>query len=302
MIYFDQDGTLSVWRWVDLSVVRKKGYFLSVEPRENVILASYYLLKEGVFGGTYSAAWMDKPFYVEEKVSWLNKHAEHIERGMQYYVPCGEDKGKEFQKAVGRALQLNDILLDDNSNVLRQWEAMGGTGVKIYTKENGHHGSWKGYHVQEDMDAREIYDYLCKLYYEKTRIYYSGKGTTDAGKVLCNYLAAGAVQSNRLITEGVLDTFRKHPIYSHEKQSMDAEVIAYYFNPYGLGTWLITEAEYLEEEEDYCLFGYCHLHEWEWTYVRLSELLSTTIDLIGFKLPLEREMYSRGKTVAQIVN
>ena len=44
--------------------------------------------------------------------------------------------------------------------------------------------------------------------------------------------------------------------------NMDAEVIVKYFNPCGSGTWLITEAE--REGDDWRLFGYCHIHEWEW--------------------------------------
>ncbi len=45
-------------------------------------------------------------------------------------------------------------------------------------------------------------------------------------------------------------------------KGMDAEVLVKYFNPCGSGTWLITEAE--REGDDWRLFGYCHIHEWEW--------------------------------------
>ncbi len=34
------------------------------------------------------------------------------------------------------------------------------------------------------------------------------------------------------------------------------------------GTWLITEAE--REGDDWRLFGYCHIYEWEWGYLMLS--------------------------------
>lgn len=44
---------------------------------------------------------------------------------------------------------------------------------------------------------------------------------------------------------------------------MNAEVLVKYFNPCGSGTWLITEAE-KQDNGDYLLYGYCHIHEWEW--------------------------------------
>ena len=71
----------------------------------------------------------------------------------------------------------------------------------------------------------------------------------------------------------------------------DAEVIVKYFNPYGAGTWLITEAE-KQENGDWMLFGYCHIYEWEWGYVMLSELQNLKISPFG--LCIERDLYSHG--------
>ena len=74
--------------------------------------------------------------------------------------------------------------------------------------------------------------------------------------------------------------------------NMDAEVIVKYFNPCGSGTWLITEAE--REGDDWCLFGYCHIHEWEWGYLMLSELASLRLP---FGLTIERDIYTTKKYV-----
>ena len=52
------------------------------------------------------------------------------------------------------------------------------------------------------------------------------------------------------------------PLYSTDGQGMNAEVLVKYFNPLGSGTWLITEAE-KQDNGDYLLYGYCHIHEWE---------------------------------------
>jgi len=73
-----------------------------------------------------------------------------------------------------------------------------------------------------------------------------------------------------LLTKQIISKFEKHPIHSQDGKGMDAEVLVKYFNPCGSGTWLITEAE--REGDDWRLFGYCHIHEWEWGYLMLSEL------------------------------
>ena len=91
------------------------------------------------------------------------------------------------------------------------------------------------------------------------------------------------------------------PLYSKESQGKDAKVLVKYFNPYGAGTWLITEAE-RQEDGDWLLFGYCHILEWEWGYVLLSEIENTMVDLWGCKFPLERDLYVKeGATVRDLV-
>ena len=73
------------------------------------------------------------------------------------------------------------------------------------------------------------------------------------------------------------EKFANTPLYSTDGQGMNAEVLVKYFNPCGSGTWLITEAE-KQDNGDYLLYGYCHIHEWEWGYVLLSKLESIGVD------------------------
>ena len=94
----------------------------------------------------------------------------------------------------------------------------------------------------------------------------------------------------KLLTKEIEEKFEKTPLYSTEGKGMDAEVLVKYFNPCGAGTWLITEAE-KQEDGDYLLFGYCHILEWEWGYVMLSELENLKLP---FGLSIERDLYSKG--------
>lgn len=101
----------------------------------------------------------------------------------------------------------------------------------------------------------------------------------------------------QLMTKELEGKFEKYPLCSQDDRGFDAEVIVKYFNPYGAGTWLITEGE-KQDNGDWLFFGYCHIIEWEWGYVTLSELES--VKPLGM-FTLERDLYSSG-TVKELVN
>ena len=98
----------------------------------------------------------------------------------------------------------------------------------------------------------------------------------------------------------VLDKFRSHPLGSQEHLGEDAEVIVKYFNPFGAGTWLITEAE-LQPDGNWLLFGYCHITEWEWGYVSLDQLEHLKFWLKDAYSLIEIDEYCRGKTIKEAV-
>lgn len=86
----------------------------------------------------------------------------------------------------------------------------------------------------------------------------------------------------QLMTKELEKRFEKFPLYSQDGKGDEAIIAVKYFNPFGSGTWLITEGE-KQEDGDWMFFGYCHIFEWEWGYVRLSEL-----EKIGF---IEKDLY-----------
>lgn len=90
-----------------------------------------------------------------------------------------------------------------------------------------------------------------------------------------------------LLTKEIIERFKNFPFYSQEGRGLDSVVVAKYFNPCGAGTWLVTEAE-KQEDGDWLLFGYCHIHCWEWGYVMLSELQNLKLP---FGLTIEQDLY-----------
>ena len=101
----------------------------------------------------------------------------------------------------------------------------------------------------------------------------------------------------KLMTKELEKTFEKYPLYSQEGKGLEAEVVVKYFNPCGAGTWLITEGEKMDNG-DWGFFGYCHITDWEWGYVYLSELESVKLP---FGLTIEREMYGTGDKVKDYI-
>lgn len=90
-----------------------------------------------------------------------------------------------------------------------------------------------------------------------------------------------------LLTREIIERFKEYPLYSQDGKGMDSVVLVKYFNPCGRGDWVITEAEETGSG-DWILFGYCHIFEWEWGYVMLSEFQNLKLP---FGLTIERDLY-----------
>lgn len=99
----------------------------------------------------------------------------------------------------------------------------------------------------------------------------------------------------KLLTAAIKKSLPK--LGATDGQGYDAKVRVKFFNPYGVGTWLITEGEE-QENGDWLLYGYSELgYEWEWGYVSLNELASLT----KFGQPqIERDMYTGLGTVEEM--
>jgi len=91
----------------------------------------------------------------------------------------------------------------------------------------------------------------------------------------------------KLLTKDIEKRLESFPYGSQDGKGLDAEVVVKLFNPMGAGTWLITEGE-KQTYGDWLLYGYCHIFQWEWGSVMLSELQSVKLP---YGLGIERDMY-----------
>lgn len=91
-----------------------------------------------------------------------------------------------------------------------------------------------------------------------------------------------------LLTKEIIEAFHAHPLYSQE-ENKNPKVLVKYFNPWGIGTWYITEAS--PQGDDWLMFGLCDLGDPELGYVLLSQLKE--LRLPG-GLTIERDLYFDG--------
>ena len=99
----------------------------------------------------------------------------------------------------------------------------------------------------------------------------------------------------KLMTKKIEDRLARYPYGSQDGKGLRAKVIVKFFNPAGAGEWLITEGE-KQPDGDWMLFGYCHIFEWEWGSVMLSELESLRL---AFGLGIERDLYAGSKATVK---
>ena len=98
----------------------------------------------------------------------------------------------------------------------------------------------------------------------------------------------------KLLTKAILSKLPK--LYATEDVAMDDKIVQVkFFNPYGSGTWLITEYD----PEERLAFGYCQIQEPEWGYVSLDELES--LMFLG-RPRIERDIYFTPKKFSECVN
>ena len=104
----------------------------------------------------------------------------------------------------------------------------------------------------------------------------------------------------KLLTNKIIEDFKKYPFGSQDnKKGMERKVLVKFFNPYGVGTWVITEAE-RQEDGDWLLYGLAELgYGYEWGYVSFNEL--NTLRVPPFHMPIERDMYIGNCKVKDLV-
>lgn len=147
-LYVDMDGCLCRWKPVAEEELRKEGYFISLQPQDNLVEAVRMLSR--AWNVQILSAVIEDTSAKKEKSQWLSSHGlGHIST---VFVPNGNVKADYVERSQGQK-----FLLDDYTKNLREWDESGYIGIKFRNGINGSKGTWQGLSVDHTMPASELF-------------------------------------------------------------------------------------------------------------------------------------------------
>ena len=159
-IFVDIDGTLAKWTPVkQFEELLEPGFYVSMEGNHTVLqgLAKFCeSLKDSFDVYTLSAYLREAEFAKVEKNAWMDKHVPFISKRNRVFCYCDEEKNV----AVPGGVRPDDILLDDYSKNLHEWQ---GIGIKLLNGINGTKGTWRGKTISMSLSPEAFAEELIRL-------------------------------------------------------------------------------------------------------------------------------------------
>lgn len=136
-IWYDMDNTLAKFsikglESMALEMMHSKGYFYNLPVLDGAesVLPTLDLIG---FDVRILSALIDSPYVENEKYLWIKEHFPFIEKNKILFVPLGTNKAEAVGNVKGQ------VLVDDFSRNLKEWETAGGIPVKKrYSNKNGY--------------------------------------------------------------------------------------------------------------------------------------------------------------------
>lgn len=152
-LFVDLDGTLYQFVPTPFEDLLKGHYFANLDPQQNVIDAVRKICqtRSDIEVCTLGSYISDTPDPLWDKNERLNTDLPEIEWERRVFLPLSYTKAYAFDK-----LTKNDYLLDDYTKNLKEWEAQGGTGIKLLTDINHTRETWDGSTVRFDVSGDEL--------------------------------------------------------------------------------------------------------------------------------------------------
>ena len=132
-LFFDMDDTLTDFSKGDsefLTKMYEEGYFLDLKPFPflNEVNKIAAFCPENIF---IISACLQTPFCRKEKTEWLKKNLPAAMKENILFTRVGKAKHNFVKWKLHRKIDKYDILIDDYSKNLIEWENAGGTAIKF---------------------------------------------------------------------------------------------------------------------------------------------------------------------------
>lgn len=143
-VCFDLDGTLTEWKEAaTIQELKADEYFFKLAEQPDILEYARKLAKsEDVEAYIVSAFLTDCPA-LRDKGRWCDQKIPEIEN--RIFVKCGTNKASAVKLALNvGSLTDDDILVDDHTPNLIEWEEAGGKAIKWLNGINGNGNTFKG--------------------------------------------------------------------------------------------------------------------------------------------------------------
>ena len=141
-IFLDLDGTLARFN-VRNALERfktEKGFFAKLLAYKNIESIN----EMAKVGNVYIISASPNEQADNDKMQWVQKYLPNIPIANIVFCRLGENKAEIIKQRIGVDIKGN-ILLDDYTHNLEQWESAGGVGIKRLTRcADNSTGKWKG--------------------------------------------------------------------------------------------------------------------------------------------------------------
>lgn len=147
-IFLDMDGTLArfnVKNALDRFAV-EKGFFANLLAYKGIEKINEMVEN----GNIYIISASPNEQADNDKMTWLNKYLPNLNKDNIIFCRLGENKAEIIENKLNIKIDKTCYLLDDYTRNLKQWETVGGTGIKRITKvADNSTGKWVGLELKQ---------------------------------------------------------------------------------------------------------------------------------------------------------
>ena len=159
-LFVDMDGTIAKFYYKKnyLEKMYEQGYFETLPLYAIAKQIDEFAKKDTCVNVYILSACIQSSYCEKEKVAWLLKHMPNINPKHFIFTKVGESKAQKIALSVDNIENYINILLDDYTINLEQWESKGDNmvGVKFLNGINDTTKSWQGAKIKTFKQLEEI--------------------------------------------------------------------------------------------------------------------------------------------------
>lgn len=141
-IFIDMDGVLARYDTEVANLMYDEGFFFNLPPMKSNIEMVKSLIEQDLNVYILSSVYPNSPYAIKEKNEWLDKYLPEIKEENRLFVIHPMTKNEFIRNKVPNLKTSLNVLIDDYTFNLINWEKEGHLGVKMINHLNNTNGTW----------------------------------------------------------------------------------------------------------------------------------------------------------------